>query len=88
MKLKFIRRLENMSQRELGLRVGCTQGFISHLEVGRNKPSKKMKRQLAEIFQIPEDELFDDKSSGLFSGQDRGGADVPPLTPGHTDDEK
>jgi transcriptional regulator with XRE-family HTH domain len=65
MKLKTLREYNGLSQQEVSLIVGCTQGFISHLELGRCKPSKKMQCQLAAIYEIPMELLFDREKGGV-----------------------
>lgn len=46
-RIKHVRKLRKLSQAELGEILGLTQGFIGHIESGRNQPSIKFVERMA-----------------------------------------
>jgi putative transcriptional regulator len=56
--LRAIRLARGLSQRQLALKVGITQGMIAHIEVGRSRPSLDLALQLAQALDCPIGELF------------------------------
>lgn len=83
--LKQRRRLLDLTQAELGDRVGCTAATIRKLEAGERKPSRQLAELLARALQVPESE------KETFLHLARGGIlDAPPMdfaqTPSHPPD--
>lgn len=69
MKLKEFRERAGLSQSELASRVGVTQGFISHIELGIREPTLKLIRKLAEAVEASVSELVDDNTKDKASGE-------------------
>ncbi|MGT2649933.1 helix-turn-helix transcriptional regulator [Streptococcus troglodytae] len=57
-KLKELRRAKKMSQQELAQLVGVRRETIVHLENNRYNPSLEMALKIAEIFQLPVEDIF------------------------------
>lgn len=49
----------NMKQEELAALVGVRRETIGHLENGRYNPSLKLALDIAKVFQVPVEELFE-----------------------------
>lgn len=47
-----------MSQAELGERIGVTRQTIAAIEAGKYSPSLEAAFRIAEVFQVPLDEVF------------------------------
>ena len=58
--LKNIREKKGISQVQLAVMLGVTQGSISAWETGRWEPSLDMIRRIAQIFGVTVDELIGD----------------------------
>ena len=58
--LKNIREKKGLSQVQLAVMLGVTQGSISAWETGRWEPSLDMIRRIAQIFGVTVDELIGD----------------------------
>lgn len=56
--LKELRRAKKMSQQELAQLVGVRRETIVHLENNRYNPSLEMALKIAEIFQLPVEDIF------------------------------
>lgn len=56
--LKELRKAKKMSQQELAQLVGVRRETIVHLENNRYNPSLEMALKLAEIFQLPVEDIF------------------------------
>jgi putative transcriptional regulator len=54
--LRFAR--GEMTQAQLALRIGVTRQTIIAIEQGRYSPSLEMAFQIAQVFQVPLDEVF------------------------------
>lgn len=52
-----------MSQAELGERIGVTRQTIAAIEAGKYSPSLEAAFRIAEVFQVPLDEVFQWKST-------------------------
>lgn len=52
-----------MSQAELGQRIGVTRQTIAAIEAGKYSPSLEAAFRIAEVFQVPLDEVFQWKST-------------------------
>lgn len=63
MKIHTLRTERNMSQAQLAVMAGVTQGYISHLEVGVKKnPSIKVLMRIAQALEVAVDELLEDEA--------------------------
>jgi len=62
-KIKVLRRMHGLSQKELAARVGVTVGAVSKWERGLSMPDGTHLRKLAEIFNIPVAEFFVESKS-------------------------
>jgi len=58
MRLKQLRELNNMSQREAAEAIGCTQGNYSRYENGEREPSTELLIKMAEAFGVSVDYLI------------------------------
>lgn len=58
-KIKEYRAKNNMKQEELAQLIGVRRETIVHLENGRYNPSLKMAMDIAKVFQVPVEELFE-----------------------------
>ncbi|EJN94484.1 helix-turn-helix transcriptional regulator [Streptococcus ratti] len=56
--LKELRKAKKMSQQELAQVVGVRRETIIHLENNRYNPSLEMALKIAEIFQLPVEDIF------------------------------
>ncbi|WP_422802907.1 helix-turn-helix transcriptional regulator [Streptococcus sp. FT1-106] len=64
--LKELRKAKKMSQQELAQLVGVRRETIVHLENNRYNPSLEMALKIAEIFQLPVEDIFQlNKEEGL-----------------------
>lgn len=59
LRLRALRREREMSQTDLGRRVGLRTASICDIEKGRQQPSLKTARDLAAVFGVPVEQLFD-----------------------------
>lgn len=51
--IRDLRRAADLSQRDLAERIGVSHMSVSHWETGRNEPSARQLRLLAEAFGVP-----------------------------------
>ena len=58
--LRNLRKLKNLSQQELALRLNVSFKTISHWELGYSEPSLIMLKKLKEILNASYEELLDD----------------------------
>ena len=58
-KIKEYREKAGYKQSELAERVGARRETIVHLENGRYNPSLKLAMDIARVFQVPVEELFE-----------------------------
>ena len=58
-KIKEYREKAGYKQSELAERVGARRETIVHLENGRYNPSLKLAMDIAKVFQVPVEELFE-----------------------------
>ena len=65
-RIKFLRHLRNMTQREVADRVGVSRVSISHWEIGQYPVSAEHIAQLAKIFDVSSDYIL-----GLKEGRVR-----------------
>lgn len=56
--LKELRKAKKMSQQELAQLAGVRRETIVHLENNRYNPSLEMALKIAEIFQLPVEDIF------------------------------
>ncbi len=61
-KIKLLRKMHGLSQKELADRVGVTVGAVSKWERGLSLPDKVHLKKLSEIFNVPVSEFFAGKS--------------------------
>lgn len=60
-KIREIRKSTNMSQEELGTKIGVTKSFISKLENEKTEPSLEMLNKIAKALDVDIAELFPNK---------------------------
>ncbi|WP_305180175.1 helix-turn-helix transcriptional regulator [Faecalibaculum rodentium] len=58
-KVKLYREQTGMKQTDLATRVGVRRETIVHLENGRYNPSLKLAMDIAKVFQVTVEELFE-----------------------------
>lgn len=58
-RIKECRARHNMTQEELARRVGVRRETIVYLEAGRYNPSLRLAWDIAKLFGVPIEELFD-----------------------------
>lgn len=58
-RIKEYRARHNMTQEELARRVGVRRETIVYLEAGRYNPSLRLAWDIAKLFGVPIEELFD-----------------------------
>lgn len=74
-KIRTLRFLHGeMSQAELGQRIGVTRQTIAAIEAGKYSPSLEAAFRIAEVFQVPLEEVFQWRAEGL----ERAGAGPTP----------
>lgn len=59
-KLKQLRTDNNMTQQQLADALGINQGMLSRWERGMTAPSLKLRRRIADYFDMSVREIFDD----------------------------
>lgn len=65
-KIRTLRFLHGeMSQAELGQRIGVTRQTIAAIEAGKYSPSLEAAFRIAEVFQVPLEEVFQWRAEGL-----------------------
>ncbi len=57
-KLRFIRRMHDLTQEELGNALGVTRHTIMALESRKYEPSIALALAIAEFFKVPVEEIF------------------------------
>ncbi len=73
-KLRYLRNLHNLTQADLGERLGpVTQTFVSHLEAGRKEPSIDLVLKVADMFQVTLDYLLRDSIPVEDNHREEGG---------------
>ncbi len=60
-KLRFLRIHSGLTVRELSQEIGISNGYITQIETGRNKPSLEIAFKIARFFNISVDDLADDR---------------------------
>ncbi len=55
--MRFKRRAKNWTQTDLGKRIGKSCSFIAHLENGYRRALPKVRKQLARVLGIADDEV-------------------------------
>ncbi|MCL5780435.1 MAG: helix-turn-helix transcriptional regulator [Firmicutes bacterium] len=63
MKLKQLREAAGLSQAELAAKVGVTQGFISHIEIGVRNPTLKLTKALARALGVKPSALIEEEDT-------------------------
>lgn len=61
-----------MTQAELGQRIGVTRQTIAAIEAGKYSPSLEAAFRIAEVFGVSLDQVFQWVPAGLSEGQDPG----------------
>jgi len=72
-RLRKLRKENDLTQEELGKKLGYNKSNVSHLESGRNKPQLDVLLKLSEIFDITVDYLVgktDHKNASRISSED------------------
>ena len=68
--LRLMRFLKNeMTQAELGERIGVTRQTIAAIEAGKYSPTLETAFRLAEIFEKPLEEIFQWETGGVRRGE-------------------
>lgn len=57
-RIRSARRSLNMTQKELGLRIGATEGAVSHYETGRREPDNATLGRIASVLNVSTDYLL------------------------------
>lgn len=57
-RIKLVRKREGLSQAEFGKALNCSQGFIGHIENGRNQPSAELLTRIAIKYNLSLDWLL------------------------------
>lgn len=60
--IRTIRELRNLSQRELGRRIGVSSGYVSRVEGGSVTPTRAMCERMAVELEVPLEVLTGDAS--------------------------
>jgi putative transcriptional regulator len=58
MELKEIRKNKGLKQYEVAKMLGVTKDYISMLERGKRTPSSRLIRKMAEIYNVPPEQIF------------------------------
>jgi putative transcriptional regulator len=58
-----------MSQAELGQSIGVTRQTIAAIEAGKYSPSLEAAFRIAEVFQVPLEEVFQWRAKGVGGGR-------------------
>jgi transcriptional regulator with XRE-family HTH domain len=66
-KLREIRTLRGLQQRELAARAGLTSSLISQVERDRLSPSIATLRKLAQVLDVPVSQFFEERTNGKIS---------------------
>lgn len=61
-----------MTQAELGQRIGVTRQTIAAIEAGKYSPSLEAAFRIAEVFSVPLDQVFQWVPAGTHEGGNRG----------------
>ena len=56
--LRFYRELADLTQKQLGERIGVSSRFVSDMEHGRRAISKKMAKSLSDALKVPADRFL------------------------------
>ena len=56
-KLRFLRKQQGMTLRQLAKLLSTSHGYIVDLENGRRKPSLELARKVADVFEVSVDQL-------------------------------
>ncbi|MDD7758804.1 MAG: helix-turn-helix transcriptional regulator [Aerococcus suis] len=65
-RLKYFRKSQGMTQKELAKSLNVSQPTIGSWEVGRTEPSQEMQRKIARIFDISLNTLLGDDSEDKY----------------------
>ncbi|HBT48964.1 MAG TPA: XRE family transcriptional regulator [Caldanaerobacter subterraneus] len=69
-KLEVIRRQLGLSQKELGYKINQSASTISQIERGFRKPWPKIRKQIAEVLGVAEEELFENDGTPKVTDED------------------
>jgi len=62
-KLEYLKKQLKLSSAKLSLTAGINYTLLTSIERGERKAYPKVRKKLAEFFNVPEDELFNDDGS-------------------------
>ncbi|WP_271629836.1 helix-turn-helix domain-containing protein [Caldicellulosiruptor sp. DIB 104C] len=62
-KLEYLKKQHNLSSAKLSLAAGINYTLLTSIERGERKAYPKVKKRLAEFFNVAEDELFNEDGS-------------------------
>jgi putative transcriptional regulator len=57
--IRKLREIRNMSQKELGERVGVSRQTINYIELGKTSPKITVALRIAKVFNIPVEQIFE-----------------------------
>lgn len=69
-KAELIRRVKGLSQKKVAETVGVSPTVLSHIERCRREAYPKIRRALAGLYGLPEEELFDAHGQPLLVGEE------------------
>ena len=62
-RLRVLRSERGWSQAELGGRIGVSRQAVNAIETGKHDPSLPLAFRLARLFELPIEEIFDDRAA-------------------------
>lgn len=57
-RIRYLRRLKDITQLQLAQKIGCSHSWIYMIEKNYYQPDDEMKKKIAEALQVSEDELY------------------------------
>ncbi len=70
--IRELRQAADWSQRDLAARIGVSHMSVSHWETGRNEPSARQLRLLAEAFGVPMESIAFEKDAARVAREEPG----------------
>ena len=67
--LKIKRWERGIKQYELAILLGCSSTYLSMVENGRIEPTEKFKTKVAELFNLPQEDIFSLAAVSAFQPQ-------------------
>jgi transcriptional regulator with XRE-family HTH domain len=69
-KIRELRKLEGLTQRQLAQKIGVSEGQISHYEKDTNKPTLEGLKKMAKVFNVLPSELLKEFSETIVENTD------------------